>query len=406
MRLFFGFILGTYATINIYLFTRLWLTLSGTGAVRGLSCAALALFTLAFPISRVFEGRLPHVLQEALMLMGSLYIAPMIYGFMLTLCADLLRIANHFVSITPMPPPFTTAGRVRVVSAVFVLSVAISLLGALNARIPTVVNKSVVSPLSGPEGAPVLRIALLSDIHFGRLIGNGHLERLVRLTNDRNPDLVLLAGDIIDDTEWMGDEKKSARTRELLASMKPRLGVWAVPGNHEYYAGIERCARFLESAGVRVLRDQWAVLGPEGWGGPEKTSGDYLLIGRDDRTITRFGMERKSLAGIIGEARAANPEAAKLPVILMDHQPFDLDEASGAGVALQLSGHTHRGQLFPFNLVVSAMYECAYGLYRRDDTWFYTSSGAGTWGPPVRTTGRPEVVTISLAFEQDISNRR
>ena len=403
MRLFLGSILGIYVAINAYLFTRLWMTLSGTGFLRGLSCAVLVLFALAFPISRVFDGRLPHMLQEALMLMGSLYIAPMIYGFMLTLCADLLRIVNYFVSITPMPPPFSVSGRVHVVAAVFVLSVAISLLGALNARIPTVVSKSVVSPLRGPEGAPVLRIALLSDIHFGRLVGNGHLERLVRLTNDRNPDLVLLAGDVIDDTEWMSDEEGAARTRELLASMRPRLGVWAVPGNHEYYAGIERCVRFLEDAGVRVLRDEWAVLGPEA---SEKTSGDYLLVGRDDRTLTRFGLERKTIADILGEARASRPEAANLPVILMDHQPFHLEEASDAGVALQLSGHTHRGQIFPFNFVVSAIYECAYGLYRRDNTWYYTSSGAGTWGPPVRTTGRPEVVTISLAFEQDDAIRR
>ena len=400
MRLFLGSILGIYVAINAYLFARLWMTLAGTGLLRGVSCAVLVSFALAFPLSRVFDGRMPHLFSEMLVLMGSLYIAPMIYGFILTLCADVLRIVNHFVSITPMPPPFSVSGRVHVVAAVFVLSVAISLLGALNARIPTVVNKSVVSPLRGPEGAPVLRIALLSDIHFGRLIGNGHLERLVRLVNDRNPDLVLLAGDIIDDTEWMDDEKGAAQTRELLASMKPRLGVWAIPGNHEYYAGIEDCVRFLEDAGVHVLRDEWTVLGPEG------TSGDYLLVGRDDRTVTRFGLERKTLAGIVDEARTTNPEAVNLPILLMDHQPFHLEEASDAGVALQLSGHTHRGQLFPFNFVVSAIYESPYGLYRRDNTWYYTSSGAGTWGPPVRTTGRPEVVMISLAFEQDDTSRR
>ena len=394
---FFGTIMGIYASINAYLFVRLWLTLAGSGPLRGVACALLLLFALCFPLGRIFEDRLPHLLAEVILVMGSLYIAPMIYGFLLTLLSDTLRLVNYSVSLTPMPPPFTVSGRVRVVAAVFALSLFISLLGAINARLPGVRSETVASFTARAGNTSMLRIAVLSDIHLGRMVGNGHLEKLVGLINERNPDLVLMAGDIIDDTEWIDDEQEVARTRELLSSLRPRLGVWAVPGNHEYYAGIDRSIGLLADSGVRVLRDEWALL-DEGDG-----IGGYLLVGRDDRSAARFGASRRTLADILEEAKSLRPGLAKLPVILMDHQPFHLDEAEEAGVTLQVSGHTHRGQIFPFNFVVSSLYECPYGLYKWGKTWYYVSSGAGTWGPPVRTTGRPEIVMISLAFGADAS---
>ena len=105
----------------------------------------------------------------------------------------------------------------------------------------------------------------------------------------------------------------------------------------------------------------------------------------------RSGRERAALGAIIARAKlATGEEPARLPIVVLDHQPVRLEEAQDAGVALQLSGHTHKGQIFPANLLVSAIYEKYYGPYRKGETYYYITSGAGTWGPPVRTTGRPE----------------
>ncbi|MDL2263723.1 metallophosphoesterase, partial [Synergistaceae bacterium OttesenSCG-928-I11] len=137
-------------------------------------------------------------------------------------------------------------------------------------------------------------------------------------------------------------------------------------------------------------RDEWALPGDE-----------IFLVGREDRTALHMGGVRKSLADIVSDAGAnAAVDIDSLPFVVMDHQPFALNEAEEAGAALQLSGHTHRGQLFPFNFIVAKLYEHHYGLYKRGATNYYISSGAGTWGPPVRTSGRPEIAVITMNFNE------
>jgi predicted MPP superfamily phosphohydrolase len=133
---------------------------------------------------------------------------------------------------------------------------------------------------------------------------------------------------------------------------------------------------------------------------PAAPGGEFLLVGRDDRTVMRTGRERAALDAIIARARRTlGDDSAHLPVIVLDHQPLHLEEAERSGAALQLSGHTHKGQIFPVNLFVAAIFEKYYGLYRKGETYYYITSGAGTWGPPVRTTGRPEVVFIDLEWQ-------
>lgn len=384
-----------YFAVNIYLFARLFKTLAGTGLIRGVACAFFLFFALAFPASRVFYDTLPNVIASFLTVTGSLYLAPMVYGFFFTLCADLLRCLNGFVFITPLPPPFRVKGRLRTVLAVALLSIFVSLTGIVNARFPHTVRHEVTGVHAGANSGRAapntpLKIAVISDIHLGRLVGLRHLQKIVDLVNAENADIVLLAGDVIDDAGWMRDEEVRARGVELFGNIRSRLGTWAVMGNHDYYAGVETCAAFLEDAGIRLLRDEWALPGDE-----------ILLVGREDRTVLRSGGTRKPLAAIVSDAGAsAALNAAALPLIVMDHQPFALHEAEDARAVLQISGHTHRGQLFPFNLIVAKLYECHYGLYKRGGTNYYISSGAGTWGPPIRTSGRPEIAVITMNFEE------
>lgn len=166
---------------------------------------------------------------------------------------------------------------------------------------------------------------------------------------------------------------------EALGKLSPRLGSFAVTGNHEYYAGEPEAVSYLESAGIRVLRDEAVVV-----------ENRLLLVGRKDLTASRFGEKRLPLEEILRETRK------NLPVLVMDHQPGNLAEAESAGVDLQVSGHTHNGQLFPFNLVASRVHGIARGWETRGKTRFLVSSGVGTWGPPMRTSAAPEIWVLTL----------
>lgn len=152
-------------------------------------------------------------------------------------------------------------------------------------------------------------------------------------------------------------------------------------GNHEYYSGLERSLKALRNAGIVVLEDEAVKIGES-----------FYLVGRKDRTAEERGGGRKPLAEIVNSCNPA------LPIILLDHQPVRLEEAEKAGIDLQLSGHTHNGQLFPFNLLNERFYEVNWGYLRKSKTHYFVSCGAGTWGPPIRTAGHSEVVRLRVTF--------
>lgn len=368
---FIWLVLGSYSAANIYLLFRLWSALAGTGAVRVISCGLLLALAVSFPVSRFLYSRLPHSVAHHLALIGTAYLAPMTYAALLALAADLLRALR----IRPLSP---TAA----IWSIIVLVAIISAYGAWNA-FSTVAR---FHEIEGVRGSRRLRVAMVSDIHVGAAVGLDHLERICALISQSSPDIVLMPGDVFDSTEWADDPAKTARAEKIFRSMEPRLGTWAVTGNHEFYAGAERCVELLRGFGVTVLRDEWRSAGDEA-----------IVIGREDMTsIRRFGSaDRRSLFEIAyGDAFDRLKES--VPILVMDHQPLALQEAASFGADLQVSGHTHNGQLWPFGYVVSAMFECPYGLYKKDETHYYISSGGGIWGPPVRTSGRSEIAVIDL----------
>jgi predicted MPP superfamily phosphohydrolase len=156
-----------------------------------------------------------------------------------------------------------------------------------------------------------------------------------------------------------------------------------VTGNHEYIGGVEEACRYLTDHGIVVLRDRVA-----------RILKSVCIVGREDRSIRGFsGRQRIPLETLL------NGIDREDLVILMDHQPFHLDEAASLGVDLQLSGHTHHGQLWPFNFITAAVYELSWGYLQKGDMHVYVSSGVGTWGPPVRIGNVPEIVSIVLQCE-------
>jgi predicted MPP superfamily phosphohydrolase len=368
------------------MFFRLRATLADCGPLRGAACVIFALFALSFPAGRLLADLLPIPLLDVLTMMGSLYLSPMIYGFILTAAADIFRLLNGVIAITHNPPPFSAGVRLCSVAAIFGMSMIITLAGMWNADTPVIATHDLaIGASSQNEGIDTtLKIAAMSDIHLGQLTGPRYLKKLVTATNEQFPDIVLLLGDIIDSDYFFRDESNVNEAAELLSSFNAKLGTWAILGNHDYYVGADRVKDFLSVSGVRLLIDE-AV----------NVDGRVTLVGRADRTVIRYGEKRMDIADIVLSSLPDSDSICR-PVIVMDHQPFDLDESMRYGADLQLSGHTHRGQIFPVNFIIASMYEKSYGLYKKNSTNYYISSGAGVWGSPVRTVGRPEIVIINV----------
>lgn len=216
-----------------------------------------------------------------------------------------------------------------------------------------------------------LRIVLASDLHLGYHNRRPELARWVDLINAENPDLVLFGGDVIDiSVRPLLEGDYAAEFRRLKAP------VMAVLGNHEYYSSEPRAAQFFRDAGIRLLRDSVAVFG------------GIAVVGRDDRANSA----RKGLAEILQASAASDGRFT----ILLDHQPYHLEEAEACGIGFQFSGHTHRGQVWPISWATDAMYEKAWGRHARGATDYYVSSGLGIWGAKVRVGTRSEYLVLNV----------
>lgn len=225
-----------------------------------------------------------------------------------------------------------------------------------------------------------LHIIAVTDIHLGNLIQKKHFDKLVRQIDGLKPDCVFFVGDTIDeDIDPVIRQDIGSSMRKLHAP----FGVYAVNGNHEHMGGVERADAYLVAHGVRMLRDESVVIDEA-----------ITLVWREDYIVRHFGEPRKELSTLLKNVRT------DLPVIVLDHQPVKLTEvAKLGGVSLQLSGHTHHGQMWPFSYLTRAIFEVSWGEKKILDTWFYVSSGWGTWGPPIRTGNTPEILDIRIRFE-------
>ena len=222
-----------------------------------------------------------------------------------------------------------------------------------------------------PAGRSV-KIVAANDLHLGYGIGAKELRKWIELINAENPDIVLLAGDIIDTDVKPLKEKNIA---DILRKIKSKYGIYAVPGNHEYISGIDKSLQFLEGAGITVLRDTTVFV-----------DSMFYIVGRDDMS----NRSRETIPELM-----ATIDRSK-PVIMLDHQPYHLEEVEKNGVDLQISGHTHRGQVWPISLITDAIYENSYGYLQKGNFHIYVSSGLGIWGGKFRIGTRSEYVVITL----------
>ena len=380
--IFFSIFFLLYGLINSYVFLRGWQAIPASSPIRIPYAVVFSILSLSFFAGRMLERSAPGAVSTFLVWTGSFWFAAFAYFTLAALLIDILRLVNYRI---PIFPSFVTADIVKtrlvVLTGVVAVVVTALIAGYINARSPQLKTLRIHIP-KRVDSVSTLSVAVASDIHLGTIIGSERLEQIVDTINNLNPDVILFPGDIVDE-----DLAPVIRQNlgETLRTLRAKYGVYAVTGNHEYIGGVEEACRYLAEHNIRVLRDE-AVTIRDG----------IKLVGREDRSISQFaGKRRKPLSEIV------NGAAGSSVVILMDHQPFGLEEAVTHGADLQLSGHTHHGQLWPFHLITNAIYEVSWGYKKKGETQFYVSSGAGTWGPPVRIGNTPEIIHLQITFDQN-----
>jgi len=259
------------------------------------------------------------------------------------------------------------------------LSLLISVLGAFEAwdvRIEklTLASNKIPASLNG------LRIVQISDVHLGLIVRHKRLRKILNAVQKANPDILVSTGDLVD-----GQINKLEGLAEMLDDINPRYGKYAVTGNHEFYAGLEDSLAFTENAGFTILRNKGIGLT------------EYLNIaGVDDRT-RRYSENQ----GAVSEASMLNELDRNKFTLLLKHRPV-IDKKSLGLFDLQLSGHTHKGQIFPFNIITLLYFPVHWGcLNPVDHCYIYVSRGSGTWGPPIRFLSPPEVTLIELVSDEN-----
>lgn len=368
-----------YALINLWTAWWAWRCLAGTGPVRVCVCLAIVFLALLFPLFYRRPG--DSFFNLALTRIGAAWIGVFFYIFLMALLADAALLAARFWN-----HPLSPAVRQAVCGGVLALCVCIGTVSWFIAAMPMVREYDLEVPAGESVlkrwGGKPLTIAAVADMHLGKIITAARLEKVLELVAPHKPDLLLFLGDLLDD-HFLLDREAMKRA---VSGVAAPLGVYGIAGNHEYLSGpIAVSIDIHEQSGIKVLRDQWTEL-----------EGGVILLGRDDYSMARFpGGRRKELPDIMADMPAG---LQGRPLIVMDHEPYHLEQAEQAGAALQLSGHTHNGQFWPFNLVVARVFENPLGYLRRGGTHYVTSAGAGTWGPPLRNTARPDVLLIRLRF--------
>jgi predicted MPP superfamily phosphohydrolase len=377
--LFFMIALTITGSVNYYIIRRGWQCLPDKFRLKRAYLVIAVFWAFSYLTGRVLEHWSPGWMSGLLIWTGSSWIGFMSYFFLILIPLDLIRLLNFWFrffpdswSVNPHKTRMITGG---IIFGVVALANLYGYFNACQFRL-----KPVDIAIAKSAGdLKKMKIVFVSDIHLGTVVGPSRFGRMVDMINSQNPDLVLIGGDLVD--EGLHSEK-NRDIHDILKRLRSGYGTYAVTGNHELIVGIDNSEPFITGAGIRLLRDEAVTV-----------NGSFILAGRDDFETKRFtGFERKPLPAIL------QGTDKNLPIILMDHTPYRLEEAERAGVDLQLSGHTHNGQFWPFNYITGMIFEQDWGYWRRGDTQYYVSCGAGVWGPPIRIGSYPEIVVVDVRF--------
>jgi len=360
MAVFFSMMLLAFVAGNIYIYIRGLQTIHHF-PLWGKWLYGICYWLVAVSFVCVFIFRNSGVsiaLSRVLFEIGTGWLIFTLYMVMLLVCFDLIRLFTH-----ALPNSFIPS---------LLLTISLLAYGYVRYQHPVTkvinidINKSAVNSESS------IKIVVFSDVHLGLGTVKSKLKQYVALINQLEPDLILIGGDLIDNSIV---PVRNQQMQEELSLLKAPLGIYMVPGNHEYISGIEDCLQFLALTPIQVLKDSVVTL-PNG----------IQIVGRNDRNVR----SRKKLTELMSEIDAGKP------IIVLDHQPVEINQAVEAGADLLICGHTHNGQVWPLTLLTNRMFEIGYGYEKREQTHIYVTSGLSLWGPPFRIGTRSELVVFQI----------
>jgi predicted MPP superfamily phosphohydrolase len=375
MIMFFLIFLLIYGSLHLYMFLKARTALGfGTG-VGILVSLFLALMVFAPILVRMLEKPGLEPIARVMAYIGYTWMAILALFFCVSILIDLLRFlvwlggiiaARDLSSITRMSLLHFLVP--------FVLSISIVVYGFFEARdIRT--ERITIQTSKLPQEIGRFKIVQISDIHLGVIIGEERLKKIMDIVKREKPDLLVSTGDLVD-----GEMCNLEGLIKLLREINPPYGKFAVTGNHEFYAGLDRALAFTEDAGFTILRSEASTVG-----------GFLNIAGVDDHETKRFGVSRN-----ITERELLSGLPQENFTLFLKHRPL-LDKGALGFFDLQLSGHAHKGQIFPFGLITKAMYPTDNGCLKLENgSYLCVSKGAGTWGPPIRLLAPPDVMVIEL----------
>ncbi len=380
MAVFFIVFFTIYTSLNYYVFIRGWQVISAYPVLKPFYAVIFFVAAYGYVLAKVFYKYMHPFVYDILLGIGAVWFAFLIYFILSLVFLDLVRLTDNWFHFLPAFI-YKNYELTRGITALVVIVVVgiIVFLGNLNKRDIEIRNLEITIPKKESK-LDHLNVVMASDIHLSPIDGEKLLKEIVNKMNSLNPDIVLLAGDIVDDKAEVLIERNIG---DSFNNLKTRYGVYSINGNHEFINEVESCDRYAEKFGINFLRDSSVLI-----------DSSFYLIGREDGAMSQFaGKQRKSLDEIVKDL------SEHFPKILLDHTPFRLEQAEQNKIDLQLSGHTHHGQMWPGNLITKMIYELSWGYKQKGKTHYYVSSGAGTWGPPVRIGSSSEIVNIRIRFQ-------
>lgn len=404
---FLAVVLAVVVGVHSYLWWRLVKSTTHSGLARKLGTAAIAGLAVLLPGTLIGTRVLPESVETPLAWIGYLWLATMFYLLVYLLILEVPRIvawvwtrASRRVPVAaavasdPAPGQVATAepagpapgdpGRRLFLARTLAVTAGVGAVttvgfGIRSATGSVPVKRVPVTLRRLPAALDGFTIALLSDVHLGPIAKRGFLDDVVRTVNGLEAGAVAIVGDLVD-----GAVAELGPAAAALKNLESRHGSYFVTGNHEYISGAAQWVEYLPTLGVRVLRNEHATISQDG--------AAFTLAGVDDRTAADSGEPGH---GTDFDAALDGRDPAQ-PVVMLAHQPVLFAEAARREVDLQLSGHTHGGQMVPFNYLVRLDQPAVAGLSRVGGSQLYVTRGVGTWGPPVRVGAPPEITLVQL----------
>jgi len=361
-----------YSLINLYVFFRSKKALPQSKAIRAIFYIVYLFLFSAFIIAMLGRNSLPLSIQKFLYFPGTVWMGIVLYLLLYFILTDIIHFFNRFFHYLPSALNVHFR-KIQVVSG-YILVICLVVYGYYRFSHPIIAEQNIhIAKKAGDYKH--LKIVGISDLHLGVGIDKKRLEQYVRLINAQHPDLIFITGDLVDNNALPLEKERMQETLNEL-----QAPAYYCLGNHEYLSGIDASMRFLRKTHLHILIDSSVMI-----------NNSIQIIGRDDMRGMR-NHRRKSLDELVKNTDRT------LPLLLLDHEPFHLEEAEKNGIDFQFSGHTHHGQIFPGNLMTDRMYELSHGHKQRGNTHYYVSSGLGLWGPPLRIGTQSEIVVFNIEF--------